>query len=323
MTKGNWQLLLLSIVLSMTAWFFVSGRARVDAQLDLPVQFAGVPENLVIRSGLPNKISVRVRGPQGLIKSLDAKTPPVSINLSSLKAGSNMVELRQDIIPLSRNFEIVDIQPQRLSILADRFAVRTVNVVPRWDATLDKDWELRTALVLPELTELRGPEQLLEGVESLETQTVAVNGTRPGLVEELVALDLPEELTADPSTVQVRLLFAERRGTLQFSAPVSVTNLSPLETAVRPQRVLLTVEAPVSMVRDKAWLAAVTAQVQVARDAQPGKSSLAYRLNLPAEVRVLETQPEAVELTLTGTPATPLPAANGNHTAASPARSQP
>ncbi|AGW12228.1 CdaR family protein [Megalodesulfovibrio gigas] len=318
MNKGNWQLLLLSIVLSVVAWFFVSGRARVDAQLDLPVQFAGVPENLIIRGGLPNKISVRVRGPQGLLKSLDAKMPPVSINLASLKAGANVVELRQDAIPLSRNFEIVDIQPQRLTILADRFAVRTVNVIPRWDALLEKDWELRTALVQPELTELRGPEQVLQGIESVETQTVAVNGTRPGLVEETVALDLPEELTADPSAVLVRLLFAERRATLQFSAPVSITNTSPLQATVKPQRVLLTVEAPVSMVRDKDWLKAIIAQVQVGRDAQPGSHSLAYRLNLPAEVRVLDTQPEAVELVLTGTPAEPL--VNGNHTAPPPAR---
>ena len=319
MNKGNWQLLLLSIVLSMVAWFFVSGRARVDAQLDLPVQFAGVPENLVIRGGLPNKISVRVRGPQGLVKSLDAKMPPVSINLSSLRAGANVVELRQDAIPLSRNFEIVDIQPQRLTILADRFAVRTVNVIPRWDAVLEKDWELRTALVQPELTELRGPEQVLQGIESVETQTLPVNGTRPGLVEDTVALDLPEELTADPSSVLVRLLFAERRGTLQFSAPVSITNASPLQATVKPQRVLLTVEAPVSMVRSKDWLGAVTAQVQVGRDAQPGSLSLAYRLNMPAEVRVLDAQPEAVDLTLTGTPAAPL--ANGNHTA--PPSAQP
>lgn len=307
MKQGNWQLLLLSVVLSVSAWFFVSGRAQVDALVELPVQLTAVPKNMVIQSGLPTSINVRVRGPQGLLRALDPKTAPVSINLSTLKVGTNVVELRADLIPLSKGFEIVEVQPQRLTILADRFAVRTVPVVPQWDGALDPDWELRTALTAPEMTEVRGPEKVLEQLQRVETQVIAINATRPGLLEESVPLILPEEVNADPATVQVRLLFSEKRGALQFSAPVQVNNLSMLEARARPRRVILKVEAPVSLVRDESWTEEVAAVVTIQREARPGSATLPFVLQLPQGVRILEASPETVDVTLEGDPVPPQP----------------
>lgn len=303
--QHNWQLMLLSLVLSAVTWFFVSGRARVDAWLELPVQFLGAPENLVIQSGLPNRINVRVRGPQGLLRSVDARLNAVSVDLSSLKIGANIVELRPENIPLSKSFEIMEVTPQRLTVRTDRFAVNTVSVQPRWDATLHEDWQFRSAVVLPEMTEIRGPAELVNEMDSVETQIIEVNGSRPGYVETLIPLSLPAEVAADPAAVQVRLLFAERRATLRFSAPVVLANATEMAVMIqksKPQRVMVQVEVPVSLTREKEWIDGVTAQALLPRDIAPGMVAAPYRLTLPGEARLLEATPEVVELHLVEAP---------------------
>ena len=53
---------LLSLVIATGLWYLVVGRDHVETQVELRVEYRGLPEGLIIREGMVNHISVRLRG---------------------------------------------------------------------------------------------------------------------------------------------------------------------------------------------------------------------------------------------------------------------
>jgi hypothetical protein len=60
-------------------------------------------------------VEVRVRGPKGLVRSLDAKRLSYPLDVSSLKPGDNVIDIDSEKMPFSRAFEVVEIKPTQVS----------------------------------------------------------------------------------------------------------------------------------------------------------------------------------------------------------------
>ena len=67
----------------------------------MSVEMTNAPKDLTIRKGLVSKIEVRVRGPKGLVRSLDRRKWTYSLDVSRLKVGENLVDIDRERIPLS------------------------------------------------------------------------------------------------------------------------------------------------------------------------------------------------------------------------------
>ncbi|MFW5733501.1 MAG: YbbR-like domain-containing protein [Oceanidesulfovibrio sp.] len=314
--RGNWQFLIVAFLLSATAWYFVSGRERVDTWIELPVEFTGVQKDIVVRRGLRNRVEVRVRGPQGLVRNLDTKNVAYSLDLSSIKPGMNTVNLDPQSLPLPGSVEIIEIDPPRLQVVADRIEEKVVAVLPQWQGELNDHYFLRGNETIPAVTKIRGPKEFVDRIEEIPTQVLEVEDPTPmTIVEDDVPLTLPDEISSDPHTVQVRLVFDVEKKELDVSAPVRLDNFSGLDASIEPDHVDATVLAPVPLLRNGALEEALAVNVVVGENLKPGVHELPYVPILPPDVTMERSEPRTVTVTLSAKSET-APARNGT-------RSQP
>ncbi len=301
--KGNWQFLILAFLLAGTAWFFVSGRERVDAWIELPVEFTGVQKDIVVRRGLRNRIEVRVRGPQGLVRNLDTKNVAYSLDLSSIKPGMNTVNLDPESLPLPGSIEVIEIDPPRLQVVADRIEEKVVGILPQWSGELDEHYFLQGNETIPAVTKIRGPKEFVDRIDDIPTQVVEVEDSTPDiLVVEDVPLALPDEISADPHEVQMRLVFDVEKEELDMEAPVRVDNFTGYDVAVAPKHVNVTLQAPVPLLEDGTLKESLAVNVVVGENLEAGVHELPYIPVLPTHVTMESSDPETITVTLTPRP---------------------
>lgn len=82
---------LLSVLIAVGMWYMVSVRDRLEAQFDVNLDYYGIPANLVITDGLITKATVRLRGPETLLRSVTQRKLIQAVNLSNIKKGTTVV----------------------------------------------------------------------------------------------------------------------------------------------------------------------------------------------------------------------------------------
>jgi len=296
--RENWQYALLAFVLAVVAWYWVSGREKVEVWVQATVQFAGMPENMVVRDSLLQKLNVRIRGPKGLVRSLEDKSLAYPLDLSQLKQGLNVLPIEPGRLPVPKPFEVVEVKPSRVELRVDRLATRQVPVKPVWEGTLDPDYQLMEVVVQPDMVAILGPEKSVSDIQQVETQVIPLNSATPGVIEEVTPLSLPAELEADPGFVNVRLKFGIKTKVFTFELPLTIENATEYAASISPTKVTADVEIPLPLVREGKVEQAVTATVVAEEYLGPGSHPRTPVVTPPKGGKVLSVTPQYVELTL-------------------------
>lgn len=295
----NWKDICIALALAILTWYLITGREKVEAWVDMGVEMTNVPGGLIIRKGLISKIEVRVRGPKGLVRSLDRRKWTYSLDVSKLKVGENLVDIDRERIPLSMAYEVVEVKPSRLILSVDRLAKKEVPVVAEWRGTLPQDFRLLEIKAVPEAVEVRGAERQVRQLSQVRVNLQNDFEDPPASWTEDVPIKLAEGVEANPGQVRVSLRFGPEVRTAWVRAPVRLGTVLGTTALPAAKYVRLQVEAPLPMLRlaetgrDIPGLAAVVA---VPGGLKPGRHALRYELELPAGFRVLSRQGETVDV---------------------------
>ena len=298
MKTANWPYALLSLALAVVAWYFVSGREKVELWMECSVQYASMPEGIVVRSGLLGKLDVRVRAPRGLVRRLEEQKLTYGVDLSRLKEGRNVIAIEAENLPLARSFEVVELSPTRLELVADKISFKDVPVKPVARNGLDAALKLVDMAVTPRTVRVTGPQSALKDLMQIETQPVPLPFTGPGQAEAAVALHLPEELRADPGTVTVSVVVTAKMKIVSFQLGVDVENRSRYAARVRPAKVEVAIEAPVSVYKESGLKDKLSASIFLGAEAKPGVYNLVPDIALFSGAKLVKITPETVEVTI-------------------------
>ena len=80
--------LLVAFAVAVGMWYVVSVRDRLEVQLEVGIEYNGIPSGLVVTDGLVSKVQVRLRGPEGVISSIN--NLPLGIRLDPKAAGTTV-----------------------------------------------------------------------------------------------------------------------------------------------------------------------------------------------------------------------------------------
>ena len=298
--KSNWQYLLLAFVLAVFSWHLVSGREKVDTWIQMPVEMVNTPQGYVVRQGMVNRIEVRVRGPRPMVRGIDMKNAFYPLNLQNLKSGLNVLDFEPRNIPMSRAIEVVEIAPPRVELLVDRLITKVVPVLEDIQFQLHEDFELKSMVLTPDKVTLRGPQAIVEPMEVISLQTVKVEGDRPEKWEAQAGLVLPAEVEATPARVSVRLVFGELMEEKWVEAAVRIPTLEVRTVKIKPAKVRLLLQMPVSMAREKDLDEKVGVLPEAMGPLEPGTHSLGYRVVVPPGSLLVRFEPELLEVRIVG-----------------------
>ena len=297
----NWKDIAIALALAILTWYLLTGREKVEAWVDMSVEMTNAPQGLTIRKGLVSKIEVRVRGPKGLVRSLDRRKWTYSLDVSKLKVGENLVDIDRERIPLSMAYEVVEVKPSRLILTVDRLARKQVPVIAEWRGTLRPDYRLLEIKTEPEEVEVRGAERQVRQMNQARVAVQLDFDDPPALWSEDVPIKLAEGVEANPGQVKVSLRFGPEVKTAWVRVPVRLETGPSLSAQLGQKHVRVQVEAPVSALREAEAgrdIEGLAAVVSLPDGLKPGRHPVRYELETPQDFRVLSRQPETVIVTI-------------------------
>ncbi len=288
--------LLVAVLAAVSMWYVVSVRERLEAQLEVTLDYYGIPANLVITDGLVNKAVVRLRGPETLLRSATQGKLIQAVNLSHIKKGVTVVPLTTEHLgPVFRAFELIDVQPPRVVITADTLIERAVPVRLTVDSPLRNGaLTVENAKVTPATVTLRGPESIIQGISHVPATIMADPKAAGSTVHLTITLDTPSLVTAVPPTVKVQYSITSGRTAVDQRCKVEISAENPRLYKVEPDELTLSVEVPEALAKNARYLGQLEATVSPP-DLDEGESSqVEVRFRLPEGMTLLSPGTEEV-----------------------------
>ena len=248
--------LAVAIITAVGMWYVVSVRDRLEAQLEVSIDYNGVPPNLVITDGLISKVHVRMRGPELLLRAISQQTLTQAINLSGIKKGTTVVPLSGEHMgPQLRAFELIDVQPPRIVVKADNLIERSVPVRAEIESPLRSGvLTVENVIVSPASVTLRGPESVLSDMSHVPLIITLDPNAAGTTVRQNLPLDTPSLVNAMPGSVEVQYTITSGRTVVTRQVRVEVEAQNAQNYAVEPETLELLVEVPEALAKNSSYL---------------------------------------------------------------------
>ena len=172
----NLGLKIISLLIATGLWLAVSSEPSSEVAFNVAIVFQNMPENIEISSENIPSTQVRVRGPEQLVRRLQASEIHEEIDLAGIKPGERTFDLNKSQVSLPDKLEAVQIVPSQIHLLFDKRVTRTVPVRPRVTGTFVSGYSIAQIKSDPENVEIIGPKKSVDGVESAITDPIDVSG---------------------------------------------------------------------------------------------------------------------------------------------------
>ncbi|MGE9984417.1 CdaR family protein [Desulfovibrio sp. SGI.169] len=288
--------LLVAVLAAVAMWYVVSVRDRLEAQVEVNIDYYGIPPNLVVTDGLISKITVRLRGPETLLRSITQQRLTQAVDLSDIKKGVTNVPLGGDNLgPNFRAFELVDIQPPRIVVRADTLLERSVPLRAIVDSPLRGGaLTVENVSVSPATVVLRGPEDVLSDITSVPLTIMLDPKAAGATVHQTITLDTPSLVTANPSSVRVQYTITSGRTVVSRRCRVELAGENRRQYTVEPEEVTVLVEVPEALATSARYLGQLEVSV-TPPSLEPGQSKQTeLRFRLPEGMTLLNPAIEEV-----------------------------
>ena len=288
---------MLSFVIATGLWYLVVGRDHVETQVELRVEYRGLPSGLVIGDGMTNHLSVRLRGSAELLRNLHNRDLVYTVDLSSVKRGANALPLHVADMPDLKPFEILEVLPSRLVLEADALSERVVPLASRLIPLPEHSPHILSQVMLePSFVTVKGPETQVNTLESLAVVYDPSKNTSEGQHEANVAITAPPQLEITPPVTTLRYTLELKSESITLDRAVQFNDADG-EYAISPSLVQVELSVPESMLNDGDYLDAVRIAVRPPDGLKPGESAEVPPLAmLPSGAKLIRVEPASVRI---------------------------
>ncbi len=293
--------ILISVCIATAMWYMVSVRDRIEMQCDVNMDYIGIPKNLIVTDGLIKKITVRVRGPEALLRNVNSPHLSHQIDLSHIKKGVSIVPLTAEKLSgYYRAFDVLDVQPPRIVVKADLIVERVIPVQPQIKSSLRKGAvTVSDVTVTPSSVTVRGPESVVSDITSLRLPIDIDARTSGSAVEQTLPLDSPSLVTLSPKNVRVNYTITSKRVSIDHQYRVEVSSDTPNRFTITPEIVTLAVEVPENLAGNRRYLDGLKLSVIPPVDLKEGECvDLPVHYRTPDGMVILEPMLETVKVSL-------------------------
>ncbi len=176
---------LLALAISGVLWGMSHGSSKIERGFDIPVAFAGMPEELVITRKSTQVINIRVLGPRVALRDISAKDLEYAVNLEGAKPGKAVYLVDETTLLMPQGARILSRSPATIELEFERKSRKSVRL------TADLEGEPAEGFVFTEV-EIEPPRVWIEGARSkvlrlseVMTETIDVAGLSETLEREV------------------------------------------------------------------------------------------------------------------------------------------
>jgi YbbR domain-containing protein len=170
----NLTLKLTSLLLAAGFWLAVSSSPPSEVALNVPIIFRNMPANLEISSENLPSAQIRVRGPEAVVRRLQAADVSAEIDVTDIKAGERTFDLTHQIHVPDR-LTIAQVVPSEIHVSFDARATRSVRVEARFIGQAPPGYKPKFQYD-PAAVEITGPQKQVSTVQVATTDPVDITG---------------------------------------------------------------------------------------------------------------------------------------------------
>lgn len=283
--------LIIAVFLAIFLWYGITGSEKVESYIDVRLDYSGVPAGLVVTEGRVNKVTVRVRASEGLLRTASDRDRTLVIDLSSVVKGNNVVLVPVNEIKLSGGVEIMDVTPSRVQLTVDSLVEKTIPVVLHVAKKISPDYTVQVE-VDPSEVLVKGGSELVDSIEETVLDVVLEDPLHEGVTTKKRVLAVTENVDIVPSSVNIIQRVEVKRKSVTVQIPVQTFEDETFTT--EPSEVTVTCEAPLSLATPKKLAAVITASVT--KNIFGGKTARGVVVEAPEAVKILSIEPEVVQI---------------------------
>ena len=244
----------LSLLIAAALWYFVVGRDHVETQVEIRVEYHGLPASLTILDGSIGHITARLRGSAEMLKSL--KPASYTVDLSSMHQGANQIPVDAGRIPelKERGLEILQLTPSQIVLQIDNVITRNVRVSPRL-LPLPKDTHYVVAehslFSEPDLVSVSGPETMVSALKELSTAPIDPSknpSEGPKYIQ--AAVNAPAQLELSHPVVTVKYYLKHKTQTILCDIPIRLISENAGDYELGSEKLNVNVSVPVDRAED-------------------------------------------------------------------------
>lgn len=173
----NWTIKLVSLVLAVTLWFYVTSRGKTEMSLTVPLELRNIPQNMAVVGDIPGSIEVRLQGQERALRDISTGKKIVgTVDLSRGKVGENVVRLSPDDIRKPPGVLVTRLVPYEISVTLDRLARKTLRLRPVFTGRPAPGFRVAKVLASPVRVTLEGPAQTISRFTVLQTMPIDLSG---------------------------------------------------------------------------------------------------------------------------------------------------
>ncbi len=283
-------------VLALLLWLMVVSQQSAETRLSVSLAYVNLPAGLAVAEGSIDTVVVTFKGAPQVVNSLtDAMFPPVAVDVSGLRAGSNSEALALDLFDLVNGAQPVKVEPAQLEIILEGSSERLLPVRVRTHGHPATGFVLAGTAATPAAVRVFGPDSLLRTLTDIGTEDISVAGVAQDIARRVqVRSHHPRLLVLDTAPVDaVVRITAERLQKTVTSVPVALRNAPP-GLRVRPEQVTIEVEGPATAVNGLT-AASIACYIDAARGAD-FRTSPMLQVDVPENVTVIRIDPPTVSV---------------------------
>jgi len=174
--SSNLGIKILSLVLAISMWIFVTYRGQSEMAIDVPIGFKNVPKGLELLRESAKTVTLNLRGQESLLKSLRPMDINVVIDLSNAKRGEATYYLDKNAVIVPGTVDILRVEPTTVRVVLDESMVKTFPVKASIIGSPEKGFRITSVDVKPSTVTVEGAKTELERIAVLRTEAVDVSG---------------------------------------------------------------------------------------------------------------------------------------------------
>lgn len=185
---NNLSLKLISLFFAATLWFYVTPIAPKDTlevNYVLPLELKNIPPNMMTVGKIEERIGVRLKGGQGVIRDIVPDKLSVNLDLSNASEGVRFYNLDPDNINVPSNIDVVRIEPKTIKIDMVKLKRKDVDVKVTLTGNPASGYRVKQISVNPPVITIEGPEAEVKNISSLEGLTINVTERKRSFSREV------------------------------------------------------------------------------------------------------------------------------------------
>lgn len=175
----NWPIKVVSLVLALTLWFYVTSKGKTELTLSVPLELRNTPPGMAVVGDVPGRIEVRLQGQERILRDITTGRKVVgTIDLVRARPGDNTIHLSPDDIRRPSGVTVTYLAPSELSVKLENIVQRNVRLQPVLQGSPAPGYRLVSTSVKPQRITLEGPAGIVQGFARIRTLPIDITGLK-------------------------------------------------------------------------------------------------------------------------------------------------